>query len=364
MPKKYYRLLGVSEDASQEEIKKAYRKKAKKYHPDSNSEEADEEKFKEINKAYEVLSDKEKREKYDMFGEEGVGATGSRGGFQGGGFGSFQDLFEAFFGGGGRGRGRRKRRGQNLKIQVSISLEEAYEGTTKTYQVRRRKKCGKCDGTGAENGNTQTCSKCNGRGRISKVQRSIFGRARTVTECDACHGTGERPETKCSNCKGDGLEMKEETLEIEIPKGVRNGQRLRLRGKGHRSRNGEAGDLYAFVNVEEHPDLQRKESDLFTTLKIGIGDAALGTTAEVPTPNSKIEVDVPPGTQPGQVLRIEGKGMPRKRRRGGSKGDLYIKVDVEVPEDPDDSQEELFEELRRGAETEKSFFETVKDVVG
>ncbi len=359
MPKKYYKLLGVSEDASQEEIKKAYRKKAKKYHPDSNSKEADEEKFKEINKAYEVLSDEEKRKKYDMFGEEGVGATGSQG-FQGGGFNNIQDLFETLFGGGGRRRRQRNKRGQNLKIKVSISLEEAYTGTTKTYQVKRRDICPKCGGIGAENGNTQACSKCNGRGKISKVQRSIFGRARTVTECDACNGRGEIPEEKCGECNGKGVTMQEETLEIEIPKGVRDGQRLRLRGKGHRSRNGDSGDLYAFVTVEDHPELQRKDNDLFTTLRIGIGDAVLGTSAEIPTGDSKIEVDVPPGTQPGQVLRIEGKGMPGRR---GRHGDLYIKIDIEVPEQVGENYRELLDELRKEAETEKSFFETVKDVI-
>ncbi len=358
MPKEYYRVLGVSEDASQSDIKKAYRKKAKKYHPDSNSDEADEEKFKKINKAYSVLSDEEKRKKYDRFGKQAVdsGAAG-HGGFSGG----FQDLFETIFGGGfsGRGRQRRQRRGQDMKLQADISLKEAYNGVEKTYEVTRKRQCDDCNGTGAENGETDTCSNCNGQGRVSQIQQTPFGRSKTVRECPTCNGRGEIPETRCSSCNGDGVEKISETLSFDIPAGIRDGKRLRLQGKGHENRDGHSGDLYVYVTVEDHPKLRRKRDDLFTTLNIGIGDAVLGTTAEVPTPDSTIEVTVPPGTQPGQVLRVEDKGMPARR----GQGDLYIKVDVNVPEEIDDDKKKLFEGLREEPESEKTFFETVKDIL-
>lgn len=356
MAKEYYELLGVSEDASQKEIKKAYRKKAKKYHPDSNSDQADEEKFKKINKAYQVLSDEDKRKKYDMFGKQGVDATA---GGQRGGFSDFEDIFSTFFGGGGRRR--RQKRGQHLKVEADISLEDAYNGVEKTYEVSRREKCEACDGTGAENGNTKTCPNCDGRGRVEKVQRTLFGRQRTVQECPRCNGSGKVPEEECSECNGRGVVEEDEKISFEIPAGVRNGQKLRLRGKGHEVKDGRPGDLYVFVRVEEHPELQRKEDDLFTTVSLGIGDAVLGAEVEVPTPDGKAKVTVPSGTQPNQVLRLKGKGMPRQRRRGY--GDLYVKVDVEIPEEIDKEAEEMFEEYRKKPEREKTFFETIKDMI-
>ncbi len=356
MAKEYYELLGVSEDASQEEIKKAYRKKAKKYHPDSNSEEADEEKFKKINKAYQVLSDEEKRKKYDRFGKQGVNATGSGAA----GFSNFEDLFNTFFGGGGRRR-RRQKRGQHLKVEAEITLEEAYKGVEKTYEVTSRKKCEECNGTGAENGDTKTCPKCDGRGRVEKVQRTLFGRQRTVTQCDRCGGSGNIPKEKCSSCDGRGVVEKQEKISFEIPKGVHNGQKLRLKGKGHEIKDGRPGDLYVFVRVKEHPDLQRKENDLFTTIKLGIGDAVLGAEAEVPTPDSTAKLKVPRGTQPGQVLRLKNKGMPKQK--GSGHGDLYVKVDVEIPEDFDEEDREFLEKFRRKPERSKTFFETVKDLI-
>ncbi len=353
MAKEYYEVLGVSESASQEEIKKAYRKKAKKFHPDSNSEHADEEKFKEINKAYQVLSDEEKRKKYDMFGKQGVNNIG--GGSAG--FSDFQDLFNTFFGGGGR----RQKRGQHLKIEVEITLEDAYRGVEKTFEVNRRKKCGECDGTGAENGNTKKCSNCNGRGRVETIKRTLFGRQRTVTKCGECGGSGQIPEEKCGNCDGRGVKNVKEKLSFNIPKGVVNGQKLRLRGKGHEIKDGRSGDLYIFVRIKDHPELQRKEKDLFTTIKLGIGDAVLGAEAEVPTPVSKAKIKIPKGTQPGQVLRLKGKGMPQSR--GSGYGDLYVKVDIDIPEEFDEKDRETFEKFRKKPERSKTFFETVKDLI-
>jgi len=359
MAKEYYELLGVSEDASQDEIKKAYRKKAKKYHPDSNKDTADEEKFKKINKAYDVLSDEEKRKKYDRFGKQGVEGSSSRGHRRAAS--NFQDIFEQIFGGGGMGgRGRREAQGDNLKVQTTVSLEEAYKGVEKTFKVSRKSECSECNGSGAENGNTSTCSNCSGRGKVEQVRRTPLGRARQVTECPECNGTGDIPEEKCSECNGSGITENEEEITVDIPKGVKDSQRLRVSGKGHTARNGNSGDLYIFVTVEPHESLERRDSDLYTTVKIGVGDAALGTKVQVPHPESDIQVDIPSGTQPGQVMRVSGKGMPS----GWGSGDLYVKVDVDIPEKLTEEQKEVMEELRETESNEKNFFESVKDFIG
>ena len=353
MSKEYYELLGVSEDASQEEIKKAYRKKAKKYHPDSNGDDADEEKFKKINKAYDVLSDEDKRRKYDQYGKQGVEGHAGRGQRQAAS--NFQDLFEEIFGGGSR----RQSRGQDMKINTTISLGEAYKGVEKTVKVSRNAQCESCSGSGAEDGNTETCSECNGEGRVREVERSIFGRRQVVKECSRCSGRGEVPETNCSECNGKGVKEVEETITFDVPAGVQDGQRLRLEGKGHENREGRSGDLYVFITVETHESLERRGSDLYTVKKIGVGDAALGCEVTVDHPEKQISVDVPSGTQPGQVLRVANKGMTE---RFGS-GDLYIKVDVDIPDDLSEDEKEVFEGLRRKPESSKSFFESVKDFI-
>jgi molecular chaperone DnaJ len=352
--KEYYDLLGVSEDASQDEIKKAYRKKAKKYHPDSNSEEADEEKFKKINKAYDVLSDEEKRKKYDRFGKEGVEGHAQRG--QQRAASSFQDLFEEIFGGAGR---RRKSRGKDMKISTNISFDEAYHGVEKTVKVSRNTKCEACNGSGAENGNTETCPKCDGQGKVREVEQSIFGRRQVVKECGRCDGRGEIPEEACDKCSGGGVREVEEAVTFDVPAGIQDGQKLRLEGKGHENREGRAGNLYVYITVEPHDSLERKGSDLYTVKKIGVGDAALGCEVRVDHPEKEISVDVPSGTQPGQVLRVSGKGMTE---RFGS-GDLYVKIDVEIPEDINEDQREVLEDLRMKPENSKSFFESVKDFI-
>ncbi|MFB6159045.1 MAG: molecular chaperone DnaJ [Candidatus Nanohalobium sp.] len=360
MAKEYYELLGVDEDASQDEIKKAYRKKAKKYHPDSNSEEADEEKFKKINKAYDVLSDEDKRKKYDRFGKQGVEGHAGRGQRQAAS--NFQDLFEEIFGGGGFGGGRRRRqgRGQDMKMSTTVTLEDAYSGVEKTFEVERKQQCPECGGSGAENGETSTCPECNGQGRVRKIEQSIFGRTQTVQECPKCNGTGEIPEEKCSECSGEGLTDQKETISVDIPPGVKDGQRLKLNGKGHESRNGRNGDLYLIVHVEEDELIERRDSDLYTTLKVGAGDAALGKEAKIQHPEGKLKIEIPEGTQPGQVLRVQNKGMPSQRRRR-KKGDLYLKIDVQIPVNTDGT--EKLEELTREPEQQKNFFETVKDFI-
>lgn len=355
MAKEYYELLGVSENASQEEIKKAYRKKAKKYHPDSNSDDADEEKFKKINKAYDVLSDEDKRKKYDKFGKQGVEGHAGRGRQRAAS--NFQDIFENLFGG-GFGGGRRQSKGQDAKIQTTVTFEDAYKGVEKTYEVERTSQCPECNGSGAENGETHSCSNCDGQGQVREQKRTPFGISQTIAECSECDGTGKIPEEKCSECNGKGTVKRDEKLSFKIPAGVQNGQRLRLRGKGHEDRKGQSGNLFVFVEVQEHEKLERKRTDLFTTLKISVADAAMGTEAEIPLPDGKAEVEVPAGTNPGRVLRLKGKGMPSQR--GRSQGDLYVKIDVEVPEA---RAEEKIEDLTAEPRVEKTFFETVKDTI-
>ena len=354
MAKEYYDLLGVSENASQDEIKKAYRKKAKKYHPDSNSDTADEGKFKKINKAYDVLSDEDKRKQYDRFGKQGVEGNARAG--QQRAASHFQDIFENLFGG-GFGGGRREKSGQDARIQTRISFKEAYNGVEKTYDVERTAQCSECNGTGAENGKSHECGNCNGQGQVRQQRRTPFGISQTIAECSECNGTGQIPEEKCKKCNGDGTVRKDEQLSFDIPAGVENGQRLRLRGKGHEDRNGNAGDLYVFVEVKPHDKLERKRNDLFTTLRISVADASLGTKANVPLPDGEVEVEIPAGTNPGRVLRLRGKGMSSQR---GGTGDLYVKIDVEIPEAKPDGR---IEDLKAEPQVEKSFFETVKDTI-
>jgi len=356
MAKEYYELLGVSEDASQDEIKKAYRKKAKKYHPDSNKDTANEEKFKKINKAYDVLSDEDKRKKYDQFGKQGVEGHAGRGQRQAAS--NFQDLFEEIFGGGGRRRqGRRQQKGQDMKMSTTVTLEDSYNGVEKTFEVERKQQCPDCGGNGSETGETDTCGDCDGQGRVRKIEQSIFGRTQTVRECPECNGTGQVPEEKCNTCNGEGLTEQTETLEVDIPQGIRDGQRIKLNGKGHESRKGRNGDLYLIVKVKTHPKIERRDHDLYTTLKVGVAGASLGTKAHIEHPDSKLEIEIPKGTQPGQVLRVNGKGMPSRR----GNGDLYIKIDVEMPVNAEGNEE--IEELTKEPEQKKTFFETVKDFI-
>jgi DnaJ-class molecular chaperone with C-terminal Zn finger domain len=323
MTKEYYEQLGVSEDASQDEIKKAYRKKAKKYHPDSGGDTADEEKFKKINKAYDVLSDEDKREKYDRFGKQGVEGRADRG--QRRAASTFQDLFDQIFGGfGGGGSGE----SLDLRVETSVSLEEAYHGVEKSFSVNRRAKCTECGGTGSENGETSTCQECGGRGKVETVQRTPLGRARTVQECQECGGNGKIPDKRCAKCGGDGVAEESSRVQVEIPEGVQDGQRLRLRGEGNTSSSGEKGDLYVFISVRKDRRLKRSGSDLFTLVHISPTEAAGGTAKEVWTPSGQATVEVPPGVDPGEVVRVKNEGMPARR----GNGDLYVRIQVDIPE--------------------------------
>lgn len=345
----YYEVLGVDKSASAEEIKKAYRKKAIQYHPDKNpgNKEA-EEKFKEAAEAYEVLSNPDKRARYDQFGHEGLhgGAGGFNGGFSGEGM-SMDDIFSMFgdifggragfggFGGFGRGgsqSGQRKFRGSDLRVKVKLSLKDIAYGTTKKFKLKKYVPCSHCHGTGAEgNSGTETCPTCKGSGHILRTQQSIFGMMQTQSVCPQCNGEGRIIKNKCKECSGEGVVYGEEVVEVKIPAGVADGMQLSMGGKGNAGRhNGVNGDLLIQIEEEPHPELIRDENDVIYNLLLDIPTAALGGTVEVPTIDSRAKVKIEPGTQPGKVLRLRGKGLPSVN--GYGTGDLLINISVYIPE--------------------------------
>lgn len=367
----YYEVLGVSRNASEDELKKAYRKVAKKYHPDLNpgNKEA-EEKFKEVNEAYGVLSDPEKRRKYDQFGHAGVdpnfGAGG--GGFNGAGF-DFGDIFSDIFGGGfgGFGGGSRRngpRRGADVRQVVEISFDEAAFGCKKKINITKQEKCDTCGGTGAAPGTSaETCHRCNGTGQIQTQQRTMLGYMTNVSTCPECHGTGKIIKTPCKDCRGTGKVRKTKTIEIDIPAGIDDGQTMQLSGQGEAGeRGGPSGDLLITIRVRRHPLFRRQDNDVYITMPITIVQAALGATVKVPTLDGTVEYDIPEGTQPGTRFRLRGKGIPFLRGRG--RGDQYVTVDVEIPKNLSAKQKELLREFDddRFYKKKKSFMDKVKDL--
>lgn len=345
----YYEVLGVDKNASADEIKKAYRKKAIQYHPDKNPGDKEaEEKFKEAAEAYEVLSNPDKRARYDQFGHEGVNgeAGGFGGGFSGGSM-SMDDIFSMFgdifgghtgfggFGGFGRGSsqgGQRKFRGSDLRVKVKLSLKDIAYGTTKKFKLKKYVPCSHCHGTGAEgNSGTEVCPTCKGSGHILRTQQSIFGMMQTQSVCPQCNGEGRIIKNKCKECGGEGIVYGEEVVEVKIPAGVAGGMQLSMSGKGNAGRhNGVNGDLLIQIEEEPHPELIRDENDLIYNLLLDIPTATLGGTVEVPTIDSRAKVKIEPGTQPGKVLRLRGKGLPSVN--GYGTGDLLINVSVYIPE--------------------------------
>ncbi len=332
MSRDYYEVLGVARNATDAEIKRTFREAARRSHPDGNPDDPTaEERFKEISVAYETLSDPERRRQYDMFGE-----TGRRGGAGGDAFG-FGDIFESFFGGGGGGDpfGRRgpsgPTRGSDLEVLVELTLHQAAFGETIPIDVRLPVGCTTCDGSGCEPGtHPSTCEACGGSGEVRQVRRSILGQMMTSSPCAVCDGTGQQIMSPCSACRGGGRVQAERTIEIEVPAGVDDGQRLRLTGRGAAApRGGPPGDLYVSLRVAHHPDFERRGDDLLTSLPLSVAQAALGTVVEVPTLEGTEELVVPPGTQPGQVFRIKGAGVHSLRGRG--RGHLLAHVEVEVP---------------------------------
>jgi len=351
VPRDYYELLGVSRDASDADVKKAFRKLARELHPDINRHDpAAEEKFKEVAEAYEVLSDPERRPIYDRYGHEGLRSGGYEPSFTG--FGSISDIFEAFFGGGspfgsGFGGGGADRGGDAV-VELSLTLENVASGVSREVEIDLTARCSHCNGNGAEPGTPiETCPRCEGTGQLQAVTRSVFGQLVRMQVCDRCGGDGKIPETPCGVCRGSGHEIRAESIAVDIPAGIEDGQRIRLAGRGHAgSRGGPPGDLYLLVHVEADARFERHGEDLLTRVDVPFTDAALGTRLTVPTLAGEEQVELKAGTQPATVLRLRGRGLPELRRRGT--GDLHVVVNVLVPSKLNDEQREL---LRRFADS-------------
>ncbi len=358
----YYEVLGLKKGASAEEIKKAYKELAKKYHPDVSKESEAEKKFKEINEAYSVLSDADKKSKYDQYGDEAFKGFGGAGaGYQNANF-NFEDIFSQFsnfgfsdfgdiFGstmGGGSQRAR-KDNGSNIKINLNLSFEEAAFGATKELEYERIEKCPKCHGSGAE-GAMKKCAACHGKGVEIRQQRTPFGIFQSQSICRTCHGRGEIPEKECKECGGDGLTAKPAHISVKIPAGINTGNHLRLAGKGHEGRHG-AGDLYIVIFVEPHEIFKRDEEDIYAEIPIAYSEAALGATVDVPTLQGKAELKIPSGTQTGTIFRIKGKGIQKLNK--DAYGDEYIKVIVTTPSKLSKKQKELLEQLKKEDDASK-----------
>ncbi len=355
----YYEVLGVSKGASEDEIKKAYRKTAKKYHPDLNPDNPEAEaKFKECNEAYEVLSDPDKKARYDQFGFAGVdpnfGAGAGAGGF-GGGFGGFEgdidlgDIFSSFFGGGFGGGGARNpnapRKGRDIQSAVTITFEEAAKGCKKTVEISRIEDCSQCHGTGAAEGSSpKTCPDCQGRGYINVQQRSILGTINTQTTCSRCGGKGTIIDNPCPKCQGKGKVRKRTKVDIDIPAGIDNRQVVNLRGYGDTGINGgPAGDLKVVVNVRAHKEFERDGFDLLYRKHVSIIEATLGAELRVPTLEGDIKYNMPAGTQPGEVFKLKGKGI--QRLNGVGKGDMFVTVVVDIPKNITSEQAKILREF-------------------
>lgn len=353
----YYEVLGVEKNASANDIKKAYRKLAIQYHPDKNPDDKNaEEKFKEAAEAYSVLSDPDKRARYDQFGHEGLGGAAG-GGFNGAGM-DMNDIFSMFgdifggrggfggFGGfGGGSAGPQKFRGSDQRVKVRLNLQEIANGVTKKFKLKKYVKCSHCGGTGAEGNATETCPDCHGTGRVVRTQQSFFGMMRSEVACPRCNGEGKIIKNKCPHCNGDGVIMGEEVVEVQIPAGVVEGMQLSMRGKGNAGkRNGINGDLLILIEEEKHPTLVRDENDLIYSLLLDIPTAALGGFAEIPTIDGKAKVTIDPGTQPGKVLRLRGKGLPTLN--GYGKGDIVVNISVYIPETLSKEEKKTIENFR------------------
>ena len=371
----FYEILGVSKSASEEEIKKAYRKLAIKYHPDKNPDDkAAEEKFKEAAEAYEVLSNAEKRQRYDQFGHAGMGGAAGGGAYGGGMnmddiFSQFGDIFGgAFgFGGGGNGGGRRVNRGSNLRVKVKLNLNEIAHGVEKKLKVNKQVACHTCKGSGAKNGNYDSCKICNGTGVQTRVQQTILGAMKTQTTCSSCHGEGKIIKDKCGTCHGDGVVRGEEVISVNIPAGVAEGMQLSMSGKGNAAhRGGINGDLLIVIEEEEHPELKRDGNNLIYHAFISFPEAALGTQVEIPTIDGKVKIKIDPGTQSGKILRLKGKGVPDIN--GYGKGDLLVDVNIHIPSTLSADEKKMMEQLKESKnfkpnpnKKEKSFFDRMKE---
>ncbi len=370
----YYEILGVIREASDDDIKKAFRRAAQQHHPDVDKTDGAEERFKELNEAYRVLGDRQRRQAYDMFGHAGVDAAASSGGFEGfgGGFGPFGDIFDAFFGGSPAG-GRRRRgvvAGSDLRYDLAIEFAEAVSGVTREISFATLVRCGVCDGSGIEPGTEpERCPECNGSGEKRRVSQTILGQMVNIVACPRCGGEGRIVTTPCHECRGDGRLREQRTLEVSIPAGIESGQRIALEGQGESGpRGGPPGDLYVAVTVREHPQLLRRGTELFYELPLTFPQAALGASLSVPTVDGTMEVEVPAGTQSGHEIRMRGQGVPRLR--GNGRGDLHVIVNVVVPQKLSKRERELLGELgqeRPAAELPRGsqgVFDRIRDLFG
>jgi molecular chaperone DnaJ len=372
----YYEILEIERNASETEIKKAYRKMALKYHPDKNPDDKSaEDKFKEAAEAYEVLSNADKRARYDRYGHAGVGGVAG-GGFGGGGmsmddiFSQFGDVFGGAFGGFGGSRGHRRRvnKGSNLRVKVKLNLKEIANGVEKKIKVNKYVSCKHCEGTGADNGSSYaTCSTCNGSGHITQVTNTFLGQMQTTSTCPSCGGEGRIITKKCTHCQGNGVVRDEEIISLNIPAGVAEGMQLSLSGKGNAgARGGIPGDLIVLVEEEKHPELERDGNNLIHNLFISFPQAALGAQIEVPTIDGKARMKINPGTQSGKVLRLKGKGLPSVNSYGT--GDLLVNINVWTPKNLTKEETEALEKLEKAdnfkpnpTASEKSYFDKMKD---
>jgi len=381
----YYEVLGVTKNASAEEIKKAYRKKALQHHPDKNPGDKEaEEKFKEAAEAYEVLRDPSKKQRYDQFGHAGVGGASGGGGF--GGFSDIEDIFSAFgdifgghfggfggFGGsrsyGSSGGGRRVTRGSDLRVKVKLTLSEVANGTEKKIKVKKYVQCQHCNGTGAKNASAYaTCSTCRGTGRVTRVANTLLGQMQSTSTCPTCQGEGKIITDKCSYCAGEGVIRDEEIITIKIPAGVGEGMQMTVTGKGNAARRGGInGDLLVVITEEDHPELVRDGNNLIYNLFLSFPEIILGTTAEIPTVESKVKVKIEPGTQPEKILRLRGKGLPDVN--GYGRGDLLVRIHVWIPKKLNPDERKMLEKLLDSpnfqdgpSSSEKTFFEKMKDI--
>lgn len=390
----YYEILGVDKNASEAEIKKAYRKKAMKFHPDRNKGDAEaEKKFKEASEAYEVLKDPDKKARYDQYGHAGVNGQG---GFGGGGAGvdfdnmGFEDIFsrfgdifgsgffgeEAFGGGGRRGRSRGRREpgqpGSDMKIRMALTLEEIAFGAEKKLKIKKQIKCDECNGTGAEtNSDFETCSTCNGMGEVRQVTRTMLGQMVNVQACPTCNGEGRIIKNRCKKCSGEGRIKGEETIKVNIPSGVSNGNYITLRGQGNAGRRGgSAGDLIVLIEEKEHKHFDRDGNNIYYNLTLSIPDAVLGTEVQVPTLKGKAKLKIEPGTQPGKMLRMRGRGI--KGLNNSGEGDQYVRLNVYMPENLTEAEKEAMESFKDSENfdaanadgSEKNFFSKMKDMFG
>ena len=356
----YYEVLGVDRNASANDIKKAYRKLAIQYHPDKQHDKTEaekkeaEEKFKEAAEAYSVLSDENKKARYDQYGHEGLGGAG---GFSGAGM-DMNDIFSMFgdifggrggfggFGGfGGGSAGPQKHRGSDLRVKAKLTLQEIANGTTKKFKLKKYVSCNHCNGSGAEGNSYETCPECKGTGRVVRTQQSFFGMMRSEVPCPHCHGEGKIIKNKCNHCHGEGIVLGEEVVEVQIPAGVVEGMQLSMRGKGNAgTRGGINGDLLIVIEEEKHPELIRDENDLIYSLLLDIPTATLGGFAEIPTIDGRAKVTIDPGTQPGKVLRLRGKGLPTLN--GYGKGDIVVNISVYIPETLSKDEKKTIESFR------------------